>query len=102
VHYLEGDNILKPKELYATPMEDEFNNWLEKFVSLKALFSSRHHLPAKLTNANLRAGSIVLMGAVIAKDSDVFISPVVRHPKSEDKDEAFCIAQHFNQFERAL
>ena len=29
-------------------------------------------------NANLRAGSIVLMGAVIAKDSDIFTGPVVR------------------------
>jgi NDP-sugar pyrophosphorylase family protein len=198
VHYLEGGNVVKPKELYATPMEDEFNNWLEKFVSLEALFASRHQLHAKLTkqqldgsiedhslitgpvhvsstsrvlagaiirgpaiigpdviidhgakvldgsfigagsrvgpgavvsqsvlmngsiisencviqnavvgagafigagalvgeaqskggagafvgdNANLRAGSIVLMGAVIAKDSDVFMSPVVRTPE---------------------
>ena len=32
-------------------------------------------------NANLRAGSIVLMGAVIAKDSDIFIGPVVRAPE---------------------
>ena len=32
----------------------------------------------------------------------IFLSvQLFAHPKSEDKDKAFCIAQHFNPFERA-
>jgi hypothetical protein len=50
---LEGDNVVKPKELYATEMEKEFNNWLEKFDSLEVLFASRHQLQARLTKQHL-------------------------------------------------
>ena len=39
---------MKPKELYATEIEKEFNNWLAKFDSLEVLFASRH-LQARLT-----------------------------------------------------
>jgi hypothetical protein len=70
---------VKPKELYATEMEKEFNNWLEKSDSLEALFASRHQLRARLQNDNWMEG----------------------HLKSEDKAKAFCTAQHFNPL-RAL
>ena len=71
---------MKPKELYATEMEKEFNNWLEKSDSLEAPFASRHQLHTRLQNNNWMEG----------------------HPKSEDKSKAFCTAQHSNPFERAL
>jgi hypothetical protein len=48
LQHLEGDNVVKPKELYATEIEKEFNNWLAKFDSLEVLFASRH-LQARLT-----------------------------------------------------
>jgi len=48
LQHLEGDNVVKPKELYATEIEKEFNNWLAKFDSLEILFASRH-LQARLT-----------------------------------------------------
>jgi hypothetical protein len=80
LQHVEGDKVVKPKELYATEMEKQFNNWLAKFDSLEALFASRHQLSARLQNDNWMEG----------------------HLKSEDKAQAFCAAQHFNPFERAL
>jgi len=50
---LEGDNVVKPKERYATEMKKEFNDWLAKFDSLEALFASRHQLHAGLTRQQL-------------------------------------------------
>jgi len=79
LHHLEGDNVVKPKERYATEMKKEFNGWLAKFDSLEALFASRHQLRARLQNNSWMEG----------------------HLKSEDKVRAFCAAQHFNPFERA-
>jgi hypothetical protein len=80
LHHLEGDNVVKPKERYATEMDKEFNNWFAKFDSLEAPFASRHQLHVRLQNNNWMEG----------------------HLKSEDKAKAFCTAQHFNPFERAL
>jgi hypothetical protein len=79
LQHLEEDNVVKPKELYATEMEKEFNDWLAKFDSLEALFASRHQLHARLQNNNWMEG----------------------HLKGEDKAKADCTAQHFNPFERA-
>jgi hypothetical protein len=53
LQHLEGDNVVKPKELYATQMEKEFNDWLAKFDGLEALFASRHQLHAGLTKQHL-------------------------------------------------
>ena len=64
---------MKPKELYATQMEKEFNNWLAKFDSLEALFASRHQLLARLTKQQLD-GSI--------EDHTVIIGPVHVHSTS--------------------
>jgi len=58
---------VKPEELYATAMEDAFNNWLAKFDSLEALFASRHQLHARLTKQQLD-GSI--------EDHSLIIGPV--------------------------
>jgi hypothetical protein len=80
LQHLEGDNVVKPKETHATEMEKEFNNWLAIFDSLEALLVSRHQLHARLQNNDRMEG----------------------HLKSEDQAKAFCTAQHFNPFERAL
>jgi NDP-sugar pyrophosphorylase family protein len=84
LHYLEGDNVVKPKELYATAMEDEFNNWLEKFDSLEALFASRHQLHARLTKQQLD-GSIedhsLIIGPVhVSSTSRVLAGAIIRGP----------------------
>jgi hypothetical protein len=58
LQHLEGDNVVKPKERYATEIEKEFNNWLAKFDSLEALFASRHQLHAGLQNNNWMEGHL--------------------------------------------
>jgi hypothetical protein len=80
LQHLEGDNVVKPQEIYATEMEKEFSNWLATFDSLEALFVSRHQLHARLQNNNWMEGPL----------------------NSEDKAKAFCTAQHLNPFERVL
>jgi NDP-sugar pyrophosphorylase family protein len=84
LHYLEGDNVVKPEELYATAMEDEFNNWLAKFDSLEALFASRHQLHARLTKQQLD-GSIedhsLIIGPVhVSSTSRVLAGAIIRGP----------------------
>jgi NDP-sugar pyrophosphorylase family protein len=75
---------VKPKELYATAMEDEFNNWLAKFDSLEALFASRHQLHARLTKQQLD-GSIedhsLIIGPVhVSSTSRVLAGAIIRGP----------------------
>jgi len=75
---------VKPKELYATQMEKEFNNWLAKFDSLEALFASRHQLLARLTKQQLD-GSIedhsLIIGPVhVSSTSRVLAGAIIRGP----------------------
>jgi NDP-sugar pyrophosphorylase family protein len=82
--YLEGDNFVKPNELYATAMEDEFNNWLASFDSLEALFASRHQLLARLTKQQLD-GSMedhtLIVGPVhVNSTSRVLTGAIIRGP----------------------
>jgi NDP-sugar pyrophosphorylase family protein len=84
LRYLEGDNIVKPKELYSPAMEDEFNNWLERFDSLEALFASRHQLYARLTKQRLD-GSVedrtLIIGPVhVSATSRVLAGAIIRGP----------------------
>jgi NDP-sugar pyrophosphorylase family protein len=44
---------MRPSQLFSTPMEQEFDNWLSRFASLKELFSARHQLYAKLSRQQL-------------------------------------------------
>jgi NDP-sugar pyrophosphorylase family protein len=78
-----GDNVVKPKELYATVMEDEFNHWLRKFDSLEALFASRHQLHARLTKQQLdgRIEDALIIGPVhVSSTSRVLAGAIIRGP----------------------
>lgn len=76
--------MVKPKELYATPMEDEFNCWLARFDSLQDLFASRHQLHAKLTRQQLD-GSVenhtLITGPVhVSATARVLTGAIIRGP----------------------
>ncbi len=47
------EDLLLPKELFATPMEREFDDWLTRFSSLEELFCSRHQLYSRLCRQQL-------------------------------------------------
>jgi NDP-sugar pyrophosphorylase family protein len=40
---------MRPNQLFSTPMDQEFDEWLSRFAGLDELFSARHQLYAKLS-----------------------------------------------------
>jgi NDP-sugar pyrophosphorylase family protein len=75
---------MKPNELYATPMEDEFNNWLARFESLEDLFASRYQLHTKLRKQQLDGDvedHTLLIGPIhVSPTSRVLAGAVIKGP----------------------
>jgi bifunctional UDP-N-acetylglucosamine pyrophosphorylase/glucosamine-1-phosphate N-acetyltransferase len=44
---------MRPNQLFSTPMEQEFDEWLSRFASLEELFSARYQLYSKLSRQQL-------------------------------------------------
>jgi hypothetical protein len=58
LRHVEGDNVVKPKELYATEMEREIDSRFATFDDLEALYASRQQPRTRLQNNNWMEGHL--------------------------------------------
>jgi NDP-sugar pyrophosphorylase family protein len=90
-HPLTQENLLLPRELFSTPMEQEFDEWLSRFASLEELFSSRHQLYSKLSRQQLDgiieenvtiAGPVCMGPNTLVKSGAILKGPIIVGPNS--------------------
>jgi NDP-sugar pyrophosphorylase family protein len=80
-----------PRELFSTPMEKEFDDWLSRFVTLEQLFSARHQLYSKLSRQQLDGiieENVTIVGPVhigpntLVKSGAILEGPIIVGPDS--------------------